>query len=110
MAPTTSEKLKDLDLLTRQDICQELNVPRSLGGDYKTLAGLIKMENYMIRIIETKNNPAEEVLHWWETQSSATVPNLRKHFEKMRRDDLVNILDDCSSPGMRMQKYKKILS
>ena len=110
MAPTTSEKLKDLDLLTRQDICQELNVPRSLGGDYKTLAGLIKMENYMIRIIETKNNPAEEVLHWWETQSSATVPNLRKHFVEMSRDDLADILDGCSSPGMRMQWYKKIHS
>ena len=87
-----TQLVKDLDSLTRQQICRELNVPRSLGCDYKTLAALLIMSSTDINLIEKKDNPAEEVLKWWETDDQATVGKLQSLFEEMTRDDLVLIL------------------
>ena len=94
MAPTQQERLKELDLSTRQDICLELNVPRCLGGDYKTLAALLNMSSTRIQVLEKKDDPANEVLKWWETVGHATVDELQRLFVKMRRDDLVLILEN----------------
>ena len=92
MAPTQQERLKDLHPSTRQDICLELNVPRCLGGDYKTLAALVNMPNTRIQFLEKKDDPADEVLKWWETDDHATIDELQRLFVEMRRDDLVLIL------------------
>ena len=87
-----TQLVKDLDSLTRQQICRELNVPRSLGGDYKTLAASLIMSSTDINLIEKKDNPAEEVLKWWETKGQATVGKLQSLFEEIKRHDLVSIL------------------
>lgn len=96
MAPTGELKLNQLDSETRQEICEKLNVPRPLGGDYKTLAGLIRMPNDKIQLAGRKEDPAEQVLAWYETKTSeASISNLRKILlhKKMRREDVVEILD-----------------
>ena len=69
--------VRDLAYTVRHEICQMLNVIRTLGGDFKTLAGSLGRTTQEIRLISDQNDPADEVLMWWETQNSATVQNLR---------------------------------
>ena len=91
--------VKDLHVLTRQKLCHKLNVPRLLGGDFKELARLVGMANDDIHLIVTRNDPAEEVMLWWEPKPSATVAQLRAYLTSMERSDLVDILDTRPSLG-----------
>ena len=100
MAPTSpSDMVRDLHRPTRQRLCHKLKVPRLLGGDFKTLAGLVEMPNDEIHYIATRDNPAEEVMTWWDPKPDATVTQLRQFLTNMERSDLVDILDSRPSPG-----------
>ena len=103
MAPTgqtssESDLVRDLHVPTRQRLCRKLNAPRLLGGDFKELAGLIGIPNDEIHFIVTRNDPAEEVMSWWEPKPSATVTQLQDYLTRMERPDLVEILDSRPSP------------
>ena len=91
--------VKDLHVPTRQIFCRKLNTPRLLGGDFRQLAGLVGIPNDEIHLIAKRDNPAEEVMLWWEPKPSATVAQLRDYLTSMQRSDLVEILDSCPSPG-----------
>ena len=90
--------VRDLAYQVRHEICKMLNVTRTLGGDFMTLAGVIGMSTRDIKLISDRKNPADEVLMWWETQSSATVQNLRLKLQGMRRDDIVEALEKYQEP------------
>ena len=104
----------------REKICRMLNVRRQLlGGDFKTLAGLVEMSNEDIKLISDKDNPAEEVLSWWETQNSATMEAFQLKLQEMERHDIVEVLEKgtnillpfrfCCVPVSRYQfKQKQI--
>ena len=99
MAPTNpSDMVRDLHRPTRQLLCHKLKVPRLLGGDFKTLAGLVEMPNDEIHYIATRDNPAEEVMSWWSPKPSATIAQLRDYLTRMQLSDLVGILDSSPLP------------
>ena len=77
----------------REKICRMLNVRRQLGGDFRTLAGLVQMSNEDIKLISDKDNPAEEILSWWETQNSATMDAFQLKLQEMERHDIVEVLE-----------------
>ena len=97
--------VRDLAYTVRHEICQMLNVIRTLGGDFKTLAGSLGMTTQEIRLISDQNDPADEVLMWWETQNSTTVQNLRLQLKDMRRDDVVELLEEDQKLGKYIVFY-----
>ena len=90
----------------RQEICVLLGPKRPLGGDYRTLAGILGMRNSEVKFISERENPAGEVLTWWEPQSSATVQKFREVLVQMKRDDVVEILDREYPTGMETMKTR----
>ena len=79
-----------------------LNVPRSLGGDFKTLAGALGMTTEDIKLISERQNPADEVITWLETRKYATTTYFRQILQKINRDDVVEELDSVHKPGTQI--------
>ena len=90
--------VRTMDYSVREKICRMLNVPRQLlGGDFRTLAGLVEMSNEDIKLISDKDNPADEILTWWETQNFATMEAFQLKLQEMERHDIVEVLEKGSN-------------
>ena len=81
--------VRQIPYLVRQKICKLLNARRTLGNDFRTFAGKLGMSNEDIKLISS----AEEVLTWFEKNPTATVQNLLKILKRMKRDDVVDLLE-----------------
>ena len=85
--------MSEISHTVREEICNLLRPKKTLGGDFRTLAGYLGMENSKIQVISERDNPADEVLTWWQTQSLATVQKLRELLVRLKRHDVIEILD-----------------
>ena len=88
-----SVRFNMLQARTRHAICKKLNIRRVIGGDFKTLAAMLNMSNDDIAIISQKDDAAEQLFRWWELKREATVGKLQKILRRMRRDDILDILN-----------------
>ena len=98
--------VSEIPYTVREKICGLLRSKKTFGGDFRTLAGNLGMENSKIQVISEKDNPADEVLTWWETQSSATVQKFREVLVRMKRHDVVEILDREYPTGTENMKTR----
>ena len=57
----------------------------------------MKFENNEIELFEQCDNPTDALLQEWGTGEEATVENLIKRLEKMKRDDVVDILKEAQA-------------
>ena len=99
--------VSEIPFTVRQEVCNLLRVERTFGGDFRSLAGDLRMDNSKIQVISKKDNPADEVLTWWEPQRSATVQKFREILVRMKRDDVVEILDREYPTGTENIKIRK---
>ena len=72
-----------------------LNKKSVLKPDFRRLAAKMKFENSKIELFEQCDNPTATLLKEWGTGREATVENLIKLLEKMKRDDVVDILKEA---------------
>ena len=65
------------------------------------------MKTSNVWLLSQKDNPAEEILKWWEPQTSATVNKFREILIRMQRHDVLEILDGDRQPEENQagQKY-----
>ena len=85
--------VREIPYLVRQKICKLLNARRTLGNDFRTFACKLGMSNEDIKLISSAKDPAEEVLTWFEKKPTATVQNLLEILKRMKRDDVVDLLE-----------------
>ena len=78
-------------------MCQLLNKKSVLKRDFRGLAAKMKFENSEIELFEQCDNPTDALLQEWGTGKEATVENLIKLLEKMKRDDVVDILKEAQA-------------
>ena len=96
-AEDTSKKpifVRDLDSDVKSRICALLNETSVLKRDYRGLAAKMKYDKDEIELFSRCDNPTNVLLHEWGTQNDATVDNLIKLLEKMKRDDVIEILKE----------------
>ena len=55
----------------------------------------MKFESSEIELFEQCDNPTDALLQEWGTGKEATVENLIKLLEKMKRDDVIEILKEA---------------
>ena len=87
--------VRDLDSSLKSKVCQLLNKKSVLKRDFRGLAVKMKIENSEIELFEQCDNPTDALLQEWGTGREATVENLIKLLEKMKRDDVVDILKEA---------------
>ena len=87
--------VRDLDSSLKSKVCQLLNKKSVLKRDFRGLAAKMKFENNEIELFEQCDNPTATLLKEWGTWKEATVENLIKLLEKMKRDDVVEILKEA---------------
>ena len=87
--------VRDLDSSIRSKVCQLLNKKSVLKRDFRGLAVKMKFENCEIELFEQCDNPIDTLLHEWGTGKEATVENLIKLLEKIKRNDVVDILKEA---------------
>ena len=87
--------VRDLDSSLKSKVCQLLNKKSVLKRDFRGLAAKMKFENSEIELFEQCDNPTDALLQEWGTGKEATVENLIKPFEEMKRDDVVDILKEA---------------
>ena len=88
--------VRDLDSSLKSKVCQLLNKKSVLKRDFRGLAAKMKFENSEIELFEQCDNPTDALLQEWGTGREATVENLIKLLEKMKRDDVVDILKEAN--------------
>ena len=87
--------VRDLDSSLKSKVCELLNERSVLKRDFRGLAAKMKFENSEIEVFEECDNPTDVLLKEWGTGREATVENLIKLLEKMKRDDVVDILKEA---------------
>ena len=85
--------VRQIPFLVRQKICKLLNVRRTLGNDFRTFGAKLGMSNEDIKLISSAKDPAEEVLTWFEKKTTATVQKFLEILKRMKRDDVVDLLE-----------------
>ena len=89
--------VRDLDSSIKSEVCQLLNKRSVLNRDFRGLAAKMTFENSEIKLFEQCDNPTDALLQEWGTRREATVENLIKILEKMKRDDVVDILKEAQA-------------
>ena len=87
--------VRDLDSSLKSKVCQLLNKKSVLKRDFRGLAAKMKFESSEIELFEQCDNPTDALLQEWGTGKEATVENLIKLLEKMKRDDVIEILKEA---------------
>lgn len=98
----TPERLhiKHLSTLTKQNLAKKLDIREDeIGGDFKTLGAHLGMDDDNLASICQGKQPTEKLLRWWGRKSEATIPKLRRIFQKMGRPDCVDILNEDPAAG-----------
>ena len=85
----------DLDSSLKSKVCQLLNKRSVLKRDFRGLAVKMKFENSDIELFKQCDNPTDTLLQEWGTRKEATVENLIKLLEKIKRNDVVDILKEA---------------
>ena len=86
--------VRNLDHKTREKICMKLNVLSPLRRDFRALGELMGYKEDEIEIIEECDNPADALLQEWGAQEESTVDNLIRHLQKLKRQDVIEILSE----------------
>ena len=97
----TRSALLFLDILTKKpsklnasvysNVCTKLN--QEIGGkDWKALAGLMGYINEFVKNLERKDDPAEALLSYWETESGHDVKKLIGLLKKIGRNDIIELM------------------
>ena len=105
--------VRDLDSSLKSKVCQLLNERSLLKRDFRGLAVKMKFENCDIELFEQFDNPTDTLLQKWGTGKEATVENLIKLLEKIKRNDVVDILKEAiaKKPENKLKKsYASVFS
>lgn len=89
-------KITSIDPDEFRRICNLLNIPRVLGGDWRSLAGKLRYTVLDINIFEqTKNlnGPTGCFLQQWDSDGDHFADEIIKILKGMNRDDVVNVLE-----------------
>ena len=93
--------VKDLPEKIVKSISMHLNPKMVCGGDWKSLAGEFGMKMLEILNYETVQDPTLAVLSaWWSDVGDKTVSRLIDIMEKIKRADVVRILEPFEYVGM----------
>ena len=93
--------VKDLPEKAVKNISMHLNPKMVCGGDWKSLAGELGMKMLEILNYETVQDPTLAVLRaWWSGPGDTTVSRLIEIMDKMKRADVVRILEPFEYVGM----------
>ena len=87
--------LRDPDSSLNSKVCELLNKRSFLKRDFRGLAAKMKFKNSEIELLEQCDNPTDTLLQEWRTGEEATVENLIKLLQKIKRDDVVDILKEA---------------
>ena len=91
--------VSDIPYAVMNKICRALNVKSAAGDDFRALAGELKMKTSDVRLLSQKDDPTDEVLKWWEPQKSATVKEFREILMRIKRTDVLAIIDERKEEG-----------
>ena len=85
--------IKDLNSLVMLQLCKNLDIEQSLGGDYRNLAAQFGMPSDHIMRISQGQNKTREVHNWIGRNPINTVAKLRQLLDNLRRHDCVEIIN-----------------
>ena len=92
---------KDLPLSVLKQLSMHLNPRMVCGGDWMSLAGEFEMTYMEIRNYERAADPTMAVLEkWWIDVGDKTVSRLIEILRKIKRADVVKILEPYEFYGM----------
>ena len=105
--------VQDLGSSLKSKVCQLLNKRSVLKRDFRGLAVKMKFENSDVELFKQCDNPTDILLQEWGTRKEATVENLIKLLEKIKRNDVVDILKEAiaKKPENKLKKsYASVFS
>ena len=76
-------------------VCNNLDVQHTLGGDYRSLGGELEFTMQQIRIFESKpqGDPTRQILEAWDKKDGNTLFKLMNAIRKLERDDIMELLE-----------------
>ena len=80
---------------THREFCHLLDIPRTLGGDYRTLASKLGYDTNDVALFKNSNNPTKEMLNDWGTKPQNTVLSLMVIVKEMNRHDAFMLLHNA---------------
>ena len=80
---------------THRKFCDLLDIRRTLGGDYNTLASKLGYDTSDVARFEKNKNPTKEMLDDWGTKPQNTVLPLMMIVKEMNRYDAFMLLDNA---------------
>ena len=87
-------RVQDLPLTILKKVSMQLNPRMVCGNDWRNLAGEFGCTYTEIKNYELEKDPTLEVLFaWWNEPGDRTVSNLMSIIKKLRRADVLKILE-----------------